>query len=451
MSISYLDKTGLEHIGDIVHTDKTTQARYSMQGSNLELENTTENARLYTDIVGNENGSTGLQNIKINGKNLFNKENIINASLNASNGSLSSDGNFRTVYFECKPSTTYTIQKIVSNRFTIGFSSDNEINLPMTLHNQVGLNTSLTEYTFTTGSNDSLVFIMVSKTSDDTVPLNNIINSIQIEKGEESTYYEEYKNQNYGINLGENLFHFGRITNNYEVNGTKKGITYNGKNSELLLNGTTNDSGFIFQNISDSYTYISAGTYTVSALVLDGSVTNNNGDIKLFIEASGDSTYQRIVTLDSANNYTTTQNFTIYAPKEIRVACYSSGSGIITNNFKIGIQIDKGSQATSYSQYFKPITLSSTDKIYKKDNSWYLKVSGTDTEITSSNYPELLGQLQDLDNAYTYNNVTYVNTSSDTSNKISTDLYYDKTRFLNVLDKVELESEIKSIGVYWDN
>ena len=255
----------------------------TVKGNDLTIDY--DNSKLWEyRIYGNNNGLTGLQHITLNntvydinlGKNLFQKTNVINASLNAANGALASNSNFRTVYFECEANTTYTIQKIVSNRFTIGFSSSTEINLPMTLHNQVGLNTSLTEYTFTTGASDNLVFIMVSNVTNDTVPIDDILDSIQIEVGDEATSYSEYFTP---IILGENDYIFKDINWYTNISGMSTTIDVQELIQQLdaieLQNGN-NTISISAGQLQIHYNY----TDLTTNLIFCG-VVKNTGDISL--------------------------------------------------------------------------------------------------------------------------------------------------------------------------
>ena len=70
------------------------------------------------------NITTGRQVVSVCGKNLFNKNNtnqILNAYINATGYVLTSNANMRTAYIECQPNTTYTISKIRSARFIVGY------------------------------------------------------------------------------------------------------------------------------------------------------------------------------------------------------------------------------------------------------------------------------------------------------------------------------------------
>jgi hypothetical protein len=127
---------------------------------------------------------------KSTGKNLFNKDNanVINGYINGTTGVITSDTNARSIYIPCKPNTTYTIQKIVTTRFRVSYSSS----LP-----EIGTETSGiisnydgTSITITTGNNASYLIAWVCQV--DVSTLQDVLDSIQIEEGNQATSYEPY-------------------------------------------------------------------------------------------------------------------------------------------------------------------------------------------------------------------------------------------------------------------
>ena len=144
---------------------------------------------------------TGTNTIKIAGKNLFDKNNtnILNAYINSSTGVITADNNSRSIYISCKPNTTYTIQKILTTRFRVGYSSDTPI-VGTTL-NDIVSNYTGTSITITTGNDTKYLVAWICNI--DTATLQEVLDSIQIEIGSTATTYEAYKEQSYTINLGD--------------------------------------------------------------------------------------------------------------------------------------------------------------------------------------------------------------------------------------------------------
>lgn len=134
-------------------------------------------------------------------RNLFNKNNafILNGALNAGNNELSYSNDFRTFCMKIKPNTTYTISKIVSSRFILGFYSIKTDTLPIVLNSVIG-NNNATKLTVTSGATDNYLYVMYSKVSEDTtISQEDILKSIQVEEGSTASDYVPY------LNLQENI------------------------------------------------------------------------------------------------------------------------------------------------------------------------------------------------------------------------------------------------------
>lgn len=144
-------------------------------------------------INGINNGSQPLNNLvvgNIESKNLFdvNDAKILNAYIN--NKTITILATARTLYIPCESDTTYTISKIQSTRFTV----ISTVNTPA--NNVVGTNevsdNSATSLTITTGSSDKYLVVFYYNSSSDTLTEQEILNSIQIEKGATATPYTPY-------------------------------------------------------------------------------------------------------------------------------------------------------------------------------------------------------------------------------------------------------------------
>lgn len=296
---------------------------------------------------------SGDNTIEIFGKNLFDKSTMtLNSAIDAANGSMTSSANFVSIYVNCEPNTKYTIQKIVSNRFVVGFATDYDLTLPKHLNNHVAPGTSLTSYTFTTPNNAKRVFITISKTSDDTTPIQNILDSIMIEKGETASEYEAYTGNSQLISLGvenilnPNIFE-NRIINCYSVS------------ADGTITQSETDTNYWNDTYIPNSITLNKGTYTIS-------VSNrNNGKLQVYNMTTGSSIVEQKV-----DSYTFTLN---NDNQKINVKIYGSDS--YPFNFKI--QLEKGSKANSYTPYgTTPIELNKIstyqDYIYKDNDRWFL-------------------------------------------------------------------------------
>lgn len=135
---------------------------------------------------------TKLNNISTVTRNLFNKDavSIINGYI-ASNGDVSSSSYGRIAYMPIQVSTTYTISKVQSARFRTCFTKVvPSIGTP-------GYNVSNNNYTdtsiTTTSPSDALYLcIWFYQSNSDTLTMQQILDTIQVEKGSEATPYTNH-------------------------------------------------------------------------------------------------------------------------------------------------------------------------------------------------------------------------------------------------------------------
>ena len=153
---------------------------------------------------------TGSNSIKIQNKNLFDKDNAsyFKAYISVGSRRIVAGNDDRTIYIKCKPNTTYTIQKMVQettsrNRFVVGTTSSiPQINDGMNDFHYYDGGTTNTTLTLTTGpiANYLCVFCW---SIDSVTTFEEILDSIQIEEGSTPTNYVEHQEQNYPISLGD--------------------------------------------------------------------------------------------------------------------------------------------------------------------------------------------------------------------------------------------------------
>lgn len=146
------------------------------------------------------------------GKNLFDKDNanILNGYL-ADGGTLVSNSGYRTLYISCNQNTTYTISKIQSNYFRVAeFTS-----IPLFGDSYITRtkNDSATSITFTTTTGNYLAITYLSPS--DTLTEQQILDTIQIEKGSQASSYSAYftpielwkiENQDHTIKYQDRIF-----------------------------------------------------------------------------------------------------------------------------------------------------------------------------------------------------------------------------------------------------
>lgn len=133
-----------------------------------------------------------VQNLK--GINQFDKNNVnklINTYVNVSAKNISATTNPKTLYVSIKPNTTYTVQKIISERFVLGTT---------TVIPTIGVSCTkvLDAYHQTSASikseaNDKYLAIYYYLQGTDVLTEQEILDSIQIEEGEVPTEYVPYQ------------------------------------------------------------------------------------------------------------------------------------------------------------------------------------------------------------------------------------------------------------------
>lgn len=279
---------------------------------------------------------TGLQNINVCGKNLFNKDNIIklNGTIDNGNNTFVGGGLNYAVVINCKPNTTYTVQKRNdgnTNRFALASSET----IPSTTGSEVTaiLNKiredNSSSLTLTTGATAKYLIIQYYRSAESVLTEQQLLDSIQAEIGSTATEYEEYKVNTYEVNLGKNLF-----------NGT----LYQGQwgDDGVFITSTRRITN-VPQNNTSSF-LLKKGTYTLSINDLESCTMytkNSNGNfIDKFSNAWHSLPFTFTLTQDGYLYFTARKNDnTVLTPSDYNV------------------QIEKGSTATSYSPYFTPIEL----------------------------------------------------------------------------------------------
>ena len=220
--------------------------------------NTADNMAYSCDYANDKivNVDTSLNNnFKTNiivSKNLFNKgsANVYNGWIN--NGTITADNATRIIYIPCKPNQEYTIQKEntgTKNRFCV-FTTNVKPATGVSILNYVGTPSgedNKSNYTILTANNANYLGVFCYVNSD-SVSFQNVLDSIQIEKGSTASTYEEYKSNSIVVDNQE-IYNSG--ANTYSVDEITTGkIWINGKpiyrkvfvlTNQILLNFTWQD------------------------------------------------------------------------------------------------------------------------------------------------------------------------------------------------------------------
>lgn len=263
------------------------------------------------------NITTGRQVVSVCGKNLFDKDNadVVTGYINATTGELVLGGTSKVTrtYIPILPNTNMNISGF--NNIVLAFYNQDKTFIERVL-------TGSNSYTF----NKNAYYIRIQGVT-------NVfnLNSLQLEKGTTATTYEEYKGNDYEINLGKNLF-------NIDGTRTSEGITNTTTGTIISVSGTsTNTYSSLTKQITQS---IPIGTYTFS---IQETYSKRIGFIPTFSDNTSTTYFITANTLSTT--FTTTKEIISYR-------LYMETTSGTTYNMTIKPQLEKGSVASSFSPYF---------------------------------------------------------------------------------------------------
>lgn len=148
------------------------------------------------------------------GKNLFDKSKILDKTyIDTTSLKVSSLNTTKCFYQKIKPNTTYTISKIVSQRFTVMTSTEKpKIG---TVGTSIRTNSNASNITITSNENDNYIICFYYKSDIETIPEEDIISSIQLIEGMPTTSFESYIESLVEVNLPKGEF-IGKLNDTYK-------------------------------------------------------------------------------------------------------------------------------------------------------------------------------------------------------------------------------------------
>ena len=368
----------------------------SGEGEFIALEGTTDCSILDTQLLGNAEQSgtptpgspvavqtvTGGQNIKVTGKNLLDTSDPHDKSGSGmtatwNNGTVEVKGTNTTTSFPLSDNIALPTQIKAGTEISASFVGASVGNTVFRFFNQatsqyealavVNPNTSGT-YTLTRDADA----VQLYKGSVQTNTYKEFsISNWQIEYGSTATTYIPYQGQrSYEVNLGKNLFHFPL---NISASLYSVAITASANASTFILNGTsTATSAEVSQAMigTSNPLKLKAGTYTCKITGLKQYTVQAERVYLAPTSAVG----TPFVILRPDNGWTST--FTLTEDTDAVMYLILSDQSSHSNT-EIKVQIETGTQATSYSEYFTPLELAKIgtyqDRIYKDDGKWYIE------------------------------------------------------------------------------
>ena len=290
------------------------------------------------------NITTGRQVVSVCGKNLANTNNIyLGKSINSNDGTLFNLNTRTTLYqIQIKPNTSYYVS--LNSNYYIG-------NLVYYKEDKSFLITQSSSWgstrSFTTPSNAYYISFAMKRTDDTAMSSSDIDNlHLQLELGNQPTTYEEYKGNDYEINLGKNLFET-------MSSSTSQGVTLTpNSDGSYTLNGTTTGVAIFNKTLT---TQLPPGTYTIS---YESSVPLASDFFVRIRKANGTMLVPNGIPSQVVGNNTTTNKATFTSTDYgAIVAINLVTTGITYNNVNVKIQLEKGSSASSFTPYKTPIYL----------------------------------------------------------------------------------------------
>ena len=222
--------------------------------------------------------------------------------------------------------------------------------------------------TTTISSNQTGTYLLIRSNSG--VVANNVVVKPQLEEGPIATNFELYN----GGYASKDYLENGKNLWNYNATNTIVGVTSKYNNSTLTLNGTATGEA---SNISHTnMVYLKPGTYTFKIVKESGSAT---GSQAIFFKNYTTNTNILNTTLNLSSGNTVT--FTLENSAWVSLAIYFFNSNVFTN-LKLDIQIEKGSSATPYEEYYGKY-LNKADGILSPYTLYY-NSSGSTGNITLS-------------------------------------------------------------------
>ena len=389
-------------------------------------------------VVTISDGDQQSQEYEVNlGKNLFDKDNatIISNYFISGNGSLTASNGFNVIVTPCEPNTTYTMSWMElapseSNRCRIATSSTaittSSTGMDIVANYTTGYRSPLT---FTTPTNAHYIGIDIM--SSTTTAMDDILSSIQLEKGSSATTYAPY------------ISHFGK--NMLDMNLTENGgINANGANAVAADNWRT--AGYINAEPNTAYTYSVNGTLSQGYVLRFYQYDANYNFISPRTEGINDT----ITVTTGANT------------RYIRLVLYSN-VGTMTKKIAEGakLMLEQSSTATPYQQFIGgQLELCKIgdyqDYIYKSGDDWYVHkaigkytFSGTESWATATVSGEFVGYTTAITDYATSNNTPLSSYFSGASNVNSYGAVpYNSICFINISGSTTPRFYVRYGGIF---
>ena len=270
------------------------------------------------------------------------------------------------------PSTTYMVSGTTGTISTAAFADYYSSDGWISRYSSPALSGDFS-YSFTTPANCAYIRLSWQASQVGTITITNP----QLELGSTATSYEPYQGQSYEVNLGKNLFDKNADTGAYRASKSIAG-------EEITITSTSAGNGYVAFVIPNSNDLLGK-TCSISIEDTTVSVPGAKGAFAIYqAQEASPATVGGFVTNAEISGQNYSKTFTFPASFSGSSDCFaillypnnSGGGTTVGDNTKYSnIQIEKGSQATTYAAYFAPIELCKIgdyqDYIYKSGGKWY--------------------------------------------------------------------------------
>lgn len=227
------------------------------------------------------------QNYEINlGKNLFDKDNVnqLTGSLNPNN-KYEAGGANRIVYIPCEPNTTYTVQKRNdgdTNRFVVATSNS-------VLENADPIYGRIEDYnaksiTITTNASARFLNVLYYRTAETTLTEQQVLDSIQIEKGSTASSYAPYFTPIGLAAIGDYADEPVKVGDTWYIRRAVGKVVLDGSENWSLVNAGASN---FYYNLPVFVTPKDQDIMPISNYFVGTPITNGNTSVGLWITNAG--------------------------------------------------------------------------------------------------------------------------------------------------------------------
>ena len=173
-------------------------------------------------------------------KNLYNKANGVESFFSNTSNVIATSTTAKSIVVPCEPNTTYTISKTMGKRFQVCYTNTTP-DIGVATYGKVSSDTAW-RIVITTGNNATHLVAYIYLTNTDTISLDDMLDSIQVERGDYKTLYQDYRSVS-TYTRGKNLLVYPYYSNSKTDNGVT--FTVNDDGSVTLQGATTTSTASI--------------------------------------------------------------------------------------------------------------------------------------------------------------------------------------------------------------